>query len=327
MKPDRNTRKRRSSFGSSRRRALVAYLLLGVIAVLLAVTLMLFPRPSGEPSPAETAAEAEDDRTDRGTGEPEDTVSPEAGKQMPAEDSEGDDAGRSTAEDGESASVSEPTLYLVIDDVGYDRSLLEPFLSLQIPITFAVLPKLPDSRAAARMIDKSGQEYILHQPMEAAGGEDPGPGVITDKMEPKHIREVVHTNLKGLPKAKGVNNHMGSKGTSEKEVMAPLFEELKHRNLFFLDSRTTVKTIGSEEAERSGVPFSARNVFLDNEDDREYIEKALEESWELASRRGEAVMIGHIWSEQLPAVLREWIPRVRERGGTFRFLSHSFEKE
>jgi polysaccharide deacetylase 2 family uncharacterized protein YibQ len=220
-----------------------------------------------------------------------------------------------------------PVLYLVIDDVGYDRSLLPPFLSLPIPVTFAVLPELPDSGACAETISRSGQEYILHQPMEAVGGENPGPGVIKSTMEPKRIREVVNANLKGLPEAKGVNNHMGSKGTAQPKVMRPLLKEIGERHLYFLDSRTTARSVGEEEAHRAGVPFSARNVFLDNEESREYIEGALGEAWEIAAERGAAVMIGHIWSGELPAALQEWIPEVRERGGEFRFLSSRFDEE
>ncbi len=292
-----------------RRKAWTAYGLLLLIGVLLTVMLAVFPR--------EKAAESA--RGDTYPQTPARGRESETPEKAPSERTS-EKPSEQPAEKRESA----PQLYLVIDDVGYDRKRLQPFLELPIPITFAVLPNLPDSRASARLIDRKGQEYILHQPMEAVGGEDSGPGTISSKMESKQIWEVVNDNLKELPKAKGVNNHMGSKGTAESAVMRPLLKELKRRELFFLDSRTTAESVGSEQAKEVGVPFSARNVFLDNQDTREYIDRSLEESWEIARSRGEAVMIGHIWSNTLPAALKEWIPRVRERGGEFRYLSSGF---
>ena len=312
-----------------RRKAWTAYGLLLLIGVLLTVMLAVFPR---EGTPERADGEAYRQPPAEGAGEETKAPyrqAPGADEEPPVREpaDERDEPSEKPSDVPAEKEEAAPALYLVIDDVGYDRNLLQPFLALPIPITFAVLPHLPDSRASARLIDRKGQEYILHQPMEAVGGDDPGPGAISSKMESKRIRKVVNDNLKELPKAKGVNNHMGSKGTAESSVMNPLLKELKQQRLFFLDSRTTAESVGYERAREAGVPFSARNVFLDNEDTKEYIDRALEESWEIARHRGEAVMIGHIWSDALPTALKEWIPRVREQGGEFRYLSSGFTRQ
>jgi hypothetical protein len=322
-------KKRNSSLEHSRRKARTAFLLLGLITVLLAIILLMIPGSSEEsvsglPAKEEDGKAAEKDEPGFAVpSESRDAERSPAPLSTPGYDAH--EAQEDQAIEGAGTSAA-PVLYIVIDDVGYDRGLLEPFLSLPVPVTFAVLPGLPESRQSARLIEKGGAEYILHQPMEAVGGEDPGPGVIRGTMKSKQIREVVNKNLKGLPKAKGVNNHMGSRGTADPAVMRPLLQEIGEHHLFFLDSLTTAKSVGGKEARKAGVPFSARNVFLDNEDSREYIDQALDRAWEIAAERGEAVMIGHIWSRELPGALREWVPRIRERGGEFRFLSSRFER-
>jgi hypothetical protein len=323
----RTQRQSRSLLNTPRRRALAAYGLLGLIAVLLVVLLLLFPGvEGGEPANADAPEEGTEQLPAAEGADPR-TADPYRDKpvEQPVEEPGPSDKETPAAPAPEGATA--PVFYLVIDDVGYDSSLLEPFLELPIPITFAVLPRLPASRHAARRIERAGQEYILHQPMEAVGGNDPGPGAISSKMDPEHIREVVDANLKGLPKARGVNNHMGSKGTAEAEVLVPLFELLRRRELFFLDSRTTAESVVDREARRAGLPFSERNVFLDNRDTEAYVERALQEARETAGAQGRVVMIGHVWSSALPGVLQEWIPKIRERGGRFHFLSQRFEEE
>ena len=46
-----------------------------------------------------------------------------------------------------------PKIALIIDDIGFSRSRLENFIEIDIPITFAVLPRLIKSRVLAEEID------------------------------------------------------------------------------------------------------------------------------------------------------------------------------
>ena len=60
-----------------------------------------------------------------------------------------------------------PRLAIIIDDIGFSRSIAQQFLNLKVPITFAILPKLEKSRDLAEEIHAQGHEIMLHQPMEA----------------------------------------------------------------------------------------------------------------------------------------------------------------
>lgn len=218
-------------------------------------------------------------------------------------------------------------LYLVIDDVGYNLEQLKTYLNLPIPITFALLPGLEYSQAAQSQIARNGEEMILHQPIEPIGDQDPGPGALYVGMDPEEMRTVVNENLSRLSEVIGVNNHMGSKGTSDPELMEALFSVLKGRHLFFLDSRTTARTVAERVAEEIGLPFSERNVFLDNIEDQIEIEKALSTALEISRSQGYAVMIGHVWSEELASTLALWYGEIEEHGYEFARLSSFFTEE
>jgi hypothetical protein len=219
------------------------------------------------------------------------------------------------------------SLYLVVDDVGYRTDNLERFLSLPIPITFAVLPRLPETSESVRKIERSRAEYILHQPMEPVGKEDPGPGALYSKMDKREVRRVISENLKELPQARGINNHMGSKVTSDSALMDQVLALIGEKGLFFLDSRTTAQTVAGEIARERNIRFTERHVFLDNQSTEEYVRGALEEGMRIAGERGYAVLIGHVWSDELYRVLSEEHRSIEEEGYSFAYLADLFHGE
>ena len=167
------------------------------------------------------------------------------------------------------------TIVLVIDDFGYrNDSVSDGFLDLNIPITCAIIPGHLQSRKFAQKAFAAGKEVIIHMPMESSlntPGEDEykiKSGMTSEEVEWR-IREV----LKEMPEAIGMNNHQGSKATTNGKVMSVLGSVLKANNKFFIDSRTTSKTVAEEIMRSIGVPTIRRHVFLDNDDSKDKISK------------------------------------------------------
>jgi polysaccharide deacetylase 2 family uncharacterized protein YibQ len=203
-------------------------------------------------------------------------------------------------------------LAFIIDDAGYDLDDLQPFLDLAMPLAVAVLPNLPHSAEAARRIRAAGKELLLHLPMEPEGGENPGPGALLTGQPAAEIERLLDAALASVPGAIGVNNHMGSKATADRAFMDVLLDALDRRELFFVDSRTTTLTVAASEAERLGVPYLARKVFLDAVDGG--IEKSLEGAIDAAARGGSAVAIGHVQTDGLADILRRAADGMRRSG-------------
>jgi hypothetical protein len=117
-------------------------------------------------------------------------------------------------------------------------------------------------------------------------------------------------NLNTLPGVKGVNNHMGSRITSESTQMYQIFSVLKQRGLFFIDSRTTAESLGEPSARLFQVPFAQRDVFIDHYVKPDFIRNQIKELIRIAKKNGEAVGIMHPHSLTLQ-VLQEMLPDLK----------------
>ncbi len=204
-------------------------------------------------------------------------------------------------------------LAILLDDAGQSLDLVDRAAELPDPVAFAVLPFLPKSSETAAAFNRTGHEVWLHLPMEATGGENPGPGAVRVDMTPDEVRRTVHSALNSVPHAVGVNNHMGSRATADLRTMTWVMQELSARGVAFLDSRTTVQTVAESAARAQGVPTGRRHVFLDNERSRPAIEAQLDEAEYRARADGEAVAIGHL-NAVMVEVLEARLPVIGRRG-------------
>ncbi|MEI6388235.1 MAG: divergent polysaccharide deacetylase family protein, partial [Spirochaetota bacterium] len=206
------------------------------------------------------------------------------------------------------------SLVIIIDDAGYDLHALDAFLALPFPLTIAVLPGLPHSAEAARRTLVAGKELILHQPMEALGGEDPGPRAITLAMKADEATRIVQKNLDSLPGVLGINNHMGSALTRDHELMVAVLELAKARGIYYVDSLTAPGTVTKVIARSESMTTWERSVFLDNSPEKALILRAISEGKKKAETGSPAIMIGHVWSQELASTLQELYPMLTEEG-------------
>ena len=216
---------------------------------------------------------------------------------------------------------------VVIDDVGYNLEELEVFLGFAAPITLSVLPNLPHTEESARRIAAAGKELLLHLPMEAENGNDPGPGAILTSQADEQIRRLLDDSFAQVPQAVGMNNHMGSRATADRRVMNVVMETLKSNGRYFLDSRTTTETVGPETASAYSVPYLQRDVFLDNEPQAPAIRRALEDGIDVAREKGSAILIGHVRNPQIVEVIGRLVTELERSGVELVFLSDLLKED
>ena len=206
-----------------------------------------------------------------------------------------------------------PAVAIIIDDLGYDRKIAEKFLELDVPLTFSILPFSPFQKKIARQAHEKGVEVMLHLPMEPMEypAVNPGPGTLFKDMPPDRLISQLEKDLDTIPEIKGVNNHMGSKLTTESNQLYQIFSVLKRRGLFFVDSRTTADTLCKPSARMFKVPFAERDVFLDHHQQPEFIREQIKTLIEIARRHGTAVGIAHPHSTTY-TVLKEMLPELKE---------------
>ncbi|GAH52654.1 unnamed protein product, partial [marine sediment metagenome] len=161
---------------------------------------------------------------------------------------------------------------------------------------------------------KNNQEIMLHLPMESSNSSaNPGPGAIKSYMSEEEIRQAVRDCILNFPYIIGANNHMGSKITEDREIMEIVLKEIKRYNLFFIDSITTKDSIAYEVAQEMEIKSAVRSVFLDNENDMEYIKGQMLEVQETALIEGEVIAIGHSRINTF-YVLKRMVPELIKSG-------------
>jgi len=207
-----------------------------------------------------------------------------------------------------------PLVAIIIDDLGYHKKLATKLSKLDAVLTFSILPYSPFQKSIARLSQDKGFGIMLHLPMEPIEYPDvnPGPGTLLTSMTPDELTRQLEKALDEVPFIRGVNNHMGSKMTAESSQMYQIFSILKKRNLYFIDSRTTIKTLCKPSARLFQIPFAQRDVFLDHKVEVEFIRKQLKELVRIAQRNGYAVGIGHPHSLTYK-VLQEMLPELQKK--------------
>ncbi len=221
---------------------------------------------------------------------------------------------RPTPEEEEVSISSLPKLSIIIDDIGYNRRYHD-LVDLGVPITLAVIPFTPYGHDAARLAHSAGIEVMLHMPMEPQGypASNPGESARLTTMDREVVLGKLRAALGDVPYVKGINNHMGSRFTEYTTGMIVVLEEIKKRNLFFIDSRTSPRSKGYAIAKKIGVRSARRSVFIDNVQSEEAIKRQLMKAVRLAKDNGEAIAIGHPYPATTET-LRKVIPMIEKEG-------------
>jgi polysaccharide deacetylase 2 family uncharacterized protein YibQ len=200
-----------------------------------------------------------------------------------------------------------PRVAIIVDDGGYGGPVTDTILGLDRNLTLAILPHCPHSTETAERAADLGFEVMLHMPMESDSKRARFPGTIKTDMTRTQIQQATDTALQQVAHAVGINNHTGSKFTSDRKSLLSLFDVLKSRGLYFIDSRTTATTVAYEVALELGVPAGKRDVFLDNQAKTSLIRQQIQELVEIAKSQGSAIGICH-FRPTTAEVLAEMLP-------------------
>lgn len=196
----------------------------------------------------------------------------------------------------EQGAPREHTVAVVIDDFGNRMKGTAEMLRLPIPITAAVMPFLPTSQADAEAAHAAGKEVIVHLPMEPVKGKPSwlGPRAILTSLSDEEIRLRTEAAIADVPHAVGMNNHMGSRATADERVMRIVLQVCKERGLFFLDSRTSYKSVVPKLAQEMGVPLLQNDLFLDDVYTDRHVGGQVLLLKARAQKHDRTVVIGHV---------------------------------
>ena len=202
-----------------------------------------------------------------------------------------------------------PRLTLVIDDLGQNPARDRRVLELPGPVALAILPDTRHAAALAEQAHSAGKTVMLHMPMAPAQGRF----AWLPRLPHDELARRLDAALEAVPHASGLNNHMGSAMTDQTQAMTWLMGELQRRHLFFLDSRTSPRTVAAASAQRTALASLSRDIFLDDDPSPSAVAERFHAAVALARKQGSVVIIGHPHESTL-AVLERELPRLSAQG-------------
>ncbi|AST91437.1 MULTISPECIES: divergent polysaccharide deacetylase family protein [Sutcliffiella] len=220
---------------------------------------------------------------------------------------------------------------IVIDDFGNNMKGTKQILNLPVHLTVAVMPFLPTTEEDAIMAHELGHEVILHLPMEPVKGKRSwlGPGAITTDLSDEEIIKRVNDAIDAVPHAVGINNHMGSKVTSNEHIMRIILTICKERGLYYLDSKTSGKSVVAEVASELGVPYLENELFFDEIYSIQHIERQANKLLKDIDKKETIIAIGHVGvaGDKTASVLKQYIPMVKKKAETVTLSELLVDKE
>ncbi|MBS4189656.1 divergent polysaccharide deacetylase family protein [Bacillus sp. FJAT-49705] len=208
-------------------------------------------------------------------------------------------------------------LAIVIDDLGNNMKGTEEILKLPITLTAAIMPFMSTSKEDAEMAFKYGHDILVHLPMEPKKGKASwlGPGAITTDLSDEEIRRRVEAAIKDIPHAIGMNHHMGSKATEDERVMRIVLEVCQENGLFYLDSKTTGKSVVGKLASEMGIPYLENNLFFDDIYTTQHISKQANILAKKLDSSDRLIAIGHVGvtGPMMVDVLQQYIPLYKNK--------------
>ncbi|MDQ0268368.1 divergent polysaccharide deacetylase family protein [Cytobacillus purgationiresistens] len=210
------------------------------------------------------------------------------------------------------AAVGKKNLSIVIDDFGNNMKGTQEMLNLPVKLTVAIMPFMPSTASDAETAWQKGHEVIIHMPMEPKKGKKSwlGPGAITADLEDEEVRKRVEQAIQNVPHAVGMNHHMGSKITENKRIMRIVLQVCAEHGLYYLDSKTTGKSVIPKLAEELQLPYLENMLFFDDVYTRSHIAKQAQLLHTKLDHKEGMIAIGHVGiaGPLMVSVLKEYLP-------------------
>ncbi|MFV2060579.1 MAG: divergent polysaccharide deacetylase family protein [Gammaproteobacteria bacterium] len=211
--------------------------------------------------------------------------------------------------------VIRPAVSIIIDDLGDRLKDGMRAVSLPAPYTYSFLPNTPFAKRLAIAANSMNKEVMLHIPMQATNGKKLGPNGLTSDMSREVFDKTLLDAFNSIPHVRGVNNHMGSLLTANKQNMSWVMNIVAHQGneLYFVDSRTTAKSVIVQAAKENNINVLSRDTFIDFDTSKESISRQIQYLIKIAKKNGSAIGIAHPYPTTLEVLEIAW-PIFYEQG-------------
>ena len=186
-----------------------------------------------------------------------------------------------------------PTIAIIIDDMGHSYDQGVELINLPFPLTLSFLPERPYTKRLIEMANFHRKEIMLHAPMQNSMGFGLGYGGLSKNMTEATLKKTLLNSFEKINYMVGVNNHMGSVLTTDPLTMKWVMQTISQYPFYFVDSRTSADSVAANMAAQYNIPNLSRDIFLDHQQERDFIQNQFLKLIDLAKKNGTAIAIGH----------------------------------
>lgn len=216
-----------------------------------------------------------------------------------------------------------PCVAIVVDDVGNGDANLAQWLAIDAPLTFAVMPYYAGNTAEAEQLHSAGFQIMMHIPTaNKPPGSFSGQGQLDMGMNRASVFAVLDEDMKQVPHMVGINNHQGGAGCDSLELMTLECEWAMSRGFFVVDSNSSIKPQVAVAAVSLGLGKKKNQVFIDHDNDPDYIRQAMRNLADTARKNGYAIGICHWHRPNTPSTVGEMIKVLQAEGIHFAFVQY-----
>ncbi len=213
-----------------------------------------------------------------------------------------------------------PAVAIVVDDVGNITDKLPMWTSIDAAISFAVMPYPPLSQQLAEQLYQSGYVIMMHVPTDNHPPNSfSGRGQLATGMDRATVFATLDSDAQAVPRMSGMNNHQGGRGCDQLDLMTYEVEWAKSKGYFVVDSNSSVNSQVTPACLALGLPKRKNQVFIDHQNEPDYIRGAMRELAGIARKNGTAIGICHWHRPNTAAVVSEMVTVLKAEGINFAF--------
>ncbi len=214
-----------------------------------------------------------------------------------------------------------PVVAIVVDDVGNTADKLPAWTAIEAPITFSVMPYPPLSEQLADKLHRAGYQVMMHIPTENAPPNSfSGRGQLAVGMDRNTVFQTLDSDASTVPFFSGINNHQGGRGCDDLALMTYMSDWAKSKGLYVVDSNSSAHSRVTDACLALGLPKRKNQVFIDHDNNPDYIRGSMRRLADLARRDGSAIGICHWHRPNTPTVVGEMIVQLSGEGIHFAFV-------
>lgn len=184
-----------------------------------------------------------------------------------------------------------PKLVIIIDDVASYEHINE-IKKINLKLTPSIMPPSKDFPNTPK-IAKNLEFYMIHLPLEALNYNSNSIKTLKISDSYDEISKEIYKIRQNFPNAKFINNHTGSKFTSNLNAVKRLSDAMDKYGFILVDSKTITDSKIKEVLKSKHQKYIFRDVFLDNTQNPNDIKNELKKAVQIAKERGFAIAIAH----------------------------------